>query len=342
MIHTAIIGFGMSGKTIHFPILHAHESFKVTHVMSSNKKTKPYLLDKGSDALVVEDFQEVLSDPSVDLLVISVPNHLHYEFVKRAIEAGKHAIVEKPFVKTHKEAKALFELAKKKKTVLRVFHNRKYDGDFMTVKALIEQGTLQDVFYMSARFDRLRVAPKEGWRTEEGVMSGVFYDLGPHLFHYAVSLFGLPRSVYCDLITDHEGLKTDDHFEATLYYDGLRVSLGSEQFARYALPKFHLKGRNASYVKLGFDIPEFVEYPMPADYQGGLFSKIYANESSIGKDVPVLTGAHYRFYDDLSDAIHHGRLTDEDTRISLAVIQAMEAAVQSHEEKRRIELETIS
>lgn len=342
MIHTAIIGFGMSGKTIHFPLLHAHESFEVTHVLSSNEKTPEFLQEQGSKASTVQDYQTILDDDQVDLLVISVPNHLHYTYVQKAIKAGKHVVVEKPFVETFQEAKELFALAEKNKTVLRVFHNRKYDGDLMTVQDLIDSGSLEDVFYMSARFDRLRVTPKEGWRTKKGAMSGVFYDLGPHLFHYAITLFGQPDSVYCELITDHEGLDTDDHFEALLYYDGLRVSLGAEQFARYPLPKFHLKAKNASYVKIGFDIPEFVERPLSVEHQSGLFSKRYENDPSITQEVPLKVGAHYRFYDDLNEAITNERFSDQDSTISLGVIKAMEAALKSHEEKKRIALDAIA
>ena len=338
MIRTALIGFGMSGRTIHFPLLSAHKAFELTHVVSKNPQTHSYLRDSGSDASVVQDFQTVLDDPSIDLVILSIPNHLHYDYVKRAIESGKHAVVEKPFVETHADAKTLFDLANDKGTVLRVFHNRKYDGDYMTLKALLDKKTLGEIISLSARFDRFRLKPKEGWRTRKGAMSGVFYDLGPHLFHYAVSLFGSPKSVDCELYTDHPGLKTDDHFEAVLHYHGFRVMLGAEQFARHPLPKFHIKGLGGSYVKYGFDTPEFVEEPMPVDYQSGVFSKHFENHSLKSRDIPVKTGAHYRWYDELETDITEGHLSTEEVEITLQVIRSMEAALKSHKAKRRVKL----
>lgn len=338
MIKTAIIGFGMSGKTIHFPLLQAHSGFELRHVVSRNEHTASYLREKGSDASVVRDFQTILDDPSVDLVVLTVPNHLHQEYVESAIGAGKHVVVEKPFVEHHEDAKRLFDLARKKGTVLRVFHNRRYDGDFMTVRELIENDTLGDIISLSARFDRFRAKPKDGWRMKDGAMSGVFYDLGPHLFHYAITLFGPPKSLYCERITDHPGLKTDDHFEAVLSYQDFRVTLGAEQFARHPLPKFHVKGLEGSYVKYGFDTPEFVEMPFGNDYQSGLYSKRFGNDALEAKDIPVKTGAHHRWYDDLKRDITDLTLMNRDVEISLEVIRAMEAAVKSDETGRRITL----
>lgn len=328
----------MSGKTIHFPLLQAHEAFDIKYVLSGNDQTQAYLKKNGSHATVVQDFNTVLNDSSIALVVLTVPNHLHHEYVQKAIEARKHIVIEKPFLEKYTDAKKLFKRAQEQEVVLRVFHNRRYDGDFITVKNLIESGSLGEILSLSARFDRLRVKPKDGWRTKEGVMSGVFYDLGPHLFHYALSLFGLPMSVYCELLSDYRGLKTDDHFEAILYYRDFRVTLGAEQFARYPLPKFHIKGRKASYVKKGFDTPEFVVKPPLDDYKNDLFSKLYENDAHQTRDIPVKSGAHYRWYDDLQTDIEELNLMNNEVTISLDVIKTMEAAIESNKKERRISI----
>ena len=329
MINTAIIGFGMSGKSIHFPLLKNHKAYNIKTVVSSRKETQGFLKSQGLNANVLTNYEEVLRDKSIDLIVLAVPNSLHADFTKRAIEAGKHIIVEKPFVQTYKEAKRLFEFAKEKGVVLRVFHNRKYDGDFMTVKEHLDNDNLGKLISFSARFDRFMVEPQSGWRTQAGLMSGVFYDLGPHLFHYAISLFGPPKQVKCDLYRDHLGLSTDDHFEATLYYDSLHVTLGAEQFARYPLPKFHVKGLKGSYIKEGFDHPEVVFEPLKEAYQKSLTSKNINNDLE-ETNVLVRQSAHYEWYTVLKDDIEHSRLETKESIISLQVIKAMEEALKNH------------
>ena len=335
MIKTALIGFGMSGKTIHFPLIHAHDGFTLKTVVSRSEDTASYLEAHGSNATLTKNYEDVLADDTIDLVVLCVPNELHADFTEKAIRSGKHITIEKPFVKTYKEAKALFDLAKEKDVVLRVFHNRRFDGDFMTVKDILKHDSLGEILSLSARFDRFRVNPKAGWRTQEGLMSGVFFDLGPHLFHYTVSLFGRPKKVTCDLITDHKDLSTDDHFEATLHYDTLRVYLGAEQFARRPLPKFHIKGLKASYIKEGFDHPEFVYTPPNNPYQEGLVS--YTLDNTLNKrDVQVRQSAHYQWYTVLEEDINNTRLETEESSIALEVIRTMEEALESHHKRNLI------
>ncbi len=151
IINTAIIGFGLSGKVFHAPFIDEHSGFRLSKVVErhSNHAQSIY-----KDIETIRDFNELLGDDSLDLIVIATPNIYHYPMAKACLEAGKHIVIEKPFMPTSAEAEEIIKLADSKNLKVFVYQNRRWDGDFLTIKKLITENTLGDIHYYESHFDR--------------------------------------------------------------------------------------------------------------------------------------------------------------------------------------------
>jgi scyllo-inositol 2-dehydrogenase (NADP+) len=196
IIKTALVGFGKAGQWMHAPFIEALDDFELTYVLerSSEKAHLQY-----PNTQVVTTLEPILQDPTVELVVIATPNHTHFEIVEACLKAGKHVVVDKPFVVKFEEAVKLQKLAKANKLNLFVFQNRRWDGDFITVRNILEQNVLGKVTHVESRFDRYRPEVKPAyWKESVYPGSGLWYDIGAHLLDQALVLKGVPLKMEVD------------------------------------------------------------------------------------------------------------------------------------------------
>ncbi|PUB53828.1 hypothetical protein AC520_0117 [Enterobacter sp. OLF] len=205
---------------------------------------------------VVSEPKHLFNDPNIDIIVIPTPNDTHFPLAKAALEAGKHVIVDKPFTVTLSQARELDALAKGLGRLLSVFHNRRWDSDFLTVKTLLSEGTLGEILFFESHFDRFRPQVRHRWREQAGPGSGIWYDLAPHLLDQAVNLFGLPVSMTVDLAQLRPGAQTTDYFHAVLSYPQRRIVLHGTMVAAAESARYIIHGTRGSYVKFGLDPQE--------------------------------------------------------------------------------------
>jgi len=335
----AIIGYGMSGKYFHVPPLYTHQNYTIKYVMTTNMDRKAELEKEYPKVIVIDRFETALLDEEVDLIIIATSNDVHYAYTKLALEHFKHVVVEKPFVETYHEANELYQLASKNRRILRVFHNRRYDGDILTIKDLMKTHDFGKIRSFKSRFDTYDPIVKNAWRDKDTVMAGVFYDLAPHLVHHAIELFGLPSSVSCSLFLDRENALVDDHFEMTLYYKDLTCFLGADKLTRFPGPRFEIIGTKASYAKYGFDIPDCVHFKTNEHYQISGLKSVYSLSYTDQYDIPLRLGTHYEFYDKLYRDMENLPNIDEDKNFALHVILIMEEALKSHTLKKVVEID---
>ena len=256
-VKTAFAGYGPGGSIYNSPILSSVPGFSVTKILTSSPSNVAIARKDHPKAEIVRDFSEILKDPEIDLIILVLPNHLHYSFAKQALEAGKHVLVEKPFTSNVKEANELINLAHQKNLTLSVHHNRRWDSDFQTVKKLVESGILGRVVEYEAHFDRFRNEVKPGWKEKkENPGSGILYDLGSHLIDQALTLFGLPKEIFADIRMQRDGAKVPDAFELLLFYPNLKVTLKAGQLVKEKGPTFQVFGTKGSFVKYGADVQE--------------------------------------------------------------------------------------
>lgn len=339
-IGTAIIGYGFSGSTFHAPFLTEMKEFNVVCVLSSNEKK---VKQKLPSADVEGTIEEVIRREDVELIVVTTPSSLHFDITKKALQAGKHVIVEKPMVPTLAEAKELAVCAKENDVVLSVFQNRRYDGNFLTVKKMIEEGRLGDVYVYEAHYDRFEPAVSTGWREEEKPASGILYDLGAHLIDQAVSLFGMPDSLTADVQKQRPNAKVDDYFHLVLAYGSKRVILHSSMIAFEQGSKYKVHGTRGTFMKRGEDPQEMelLEGKKPDGADWGMdpldqYGTLYTESGS--EKIVTLPGDYRLYYQDIYTCIRQGKACPVSGEDGVKTIQLIEAALLSSREKRTVDL----
>jgi predicted dehydrogenase len=233
-INAALCSFGMSGGIFHAPFLNINPGFNLYAVWERSKNLAE---EKYPGIKTYKTLDDMLADSSVELVIVNTPNNTHYEYAKKALEAGKHVVVEKPFTITVKEGNDLIELVKKQDKKLSVYQNRRYDSDYKTIRKILQENVLGDLVEVEMHFDRFKeeLSPKLH-KEIPGPGSGSLYDLGAHLIDQSLQLFGMPVKIFADIQAMRPISKVDDYFELLFYYEKMRVRIKSSYTVREALP----------------------------------------------------------------------------------------------------------
>jgi scyllo-inositol 2-dehydrogenase (NADP+) len=336
-VKVGLIGFGNSGKTFHALLMLAHGGFEIEMVCSSRVGEVLALLP---NTKVVSSAEVLIENPGLQLIVNCAPNPLHYVYTKLALEQGKHVVVEKPFVNSVAEGEELITFAHDKNLLLSVFHNRRYDADFLTVKTLIASGRLGELKQFESHFDRYRPKSRlERWREQAHPGSGIFYDLGAHLIDQALVLFGAPEKVFADILAQKPDALVDDYFHLVLVYKKFRVILHASSYSAVSA-RFQIAGEKATFVKYGFDPQEeqLKSGMSPGDSKFGtddasLYGTLTNSENLSTDKIISERGNYLRFYEELYLALSDRRAkVPVEARDALRTIKLIELAVKSSKE----------
>lgn len=339
-IKTALLSYGMSGKVFHAPFLELHPGFELLGAWERTKK------------LIQEDFPKAISYPNIesilesdtDLVIVNTPTSTHYEFTKKVLQAGKHAIVEKAFTTTVAEAEELNAIAHEKGLKLAVFQNRRWDSDFKTVRKILNDNLLGDIVEAEFHFDRYNpnLSPKlHKETTNEG--AGILKDLGPHIIDQALCLFGFPEAVFADIRITRELSVVDDWFDISLHYPKLRVRLKAGFFNREPTPSYVIHGTKGSFLKPRGDVqedelklnlkPNLDNWGTESiENQGVLHTEIEGR--IIREKIPTIQGNYYHYFDQMYRAIVHNEKVPVTAKEGIHVMQIIEAALLSNAQKR--------
>lgn len=335
-VNVGLIGYGLSGKIFHTPLMLATERFDILKVMTTREDEVASDLP---DAEIAYSAMEIFEDEQIDLVVICTPTEQHYYYAKEALLHGKHVVVEKPFVVSSEQGKELIELSRDLELVLSVFQNRRWDSDFLTLQECMSQGLLGEIHTYRAHFDRYRPEVKDRWKEMSSQGGGVLYDLGAHLIDQALLLFGIPLTVWADVQSQREGSGAPDYFQLIFGYEnGLRVDLRAGSLVMNPAPRFEVHGSNGSFLKYGFD-PQEDQLKLgmtPKEEQWGKEPEDqYAQVITLldGKPdlfrVPGMIGNYDRFYEGIYDSIVDGVPVEVQPTEALEVIHAIELAIKS-------------
>ena len=348
-INTAIIGFGLSGKVFHAPFLHTHSGFNLKKIVErhneESKKIYPYVE-------IVRDFKDILNDSDIDLIVVATPNTLHFPMVKEGLLAGKHVVVEKPFTPTYREAEELINIARKVNRKIFVYHNRRWDGDFLTIKKILENKLLGDIAEYEAHFDRFSPKLKPGaWRTENKPGGGILFDLGSHLIDQALQLFGKPGSIYADIQTQRKGSLVDDYFNINLFYPQLEVILTAGMMVKNPGPRFIIHGIKGSFIKYGIDpqeqdlvkglMPDTDDWGTENSENGGIISTVIDGLHFDGR-IETVPGCYHKFYKNVYDVFVNDQEMAVKPEEARNVIGIIELAFESNKRKMKIKVNNLS
>ena len=252
-IDVVVVGFGLAGRVFHCPFVSAVPGLKLTGIVQRKGD------DAGAaypEATVMRSLDEALAS-TAKLIVVGTPNGTHFPLAKAALSAGKHVVIDKPFAGTSVEARELIELATAKGVLVAPFHNRRWDGDFLTLKKVLASKELGRVVTVESHFDRFRPLQREGtWKESEGSVNGLLFDLGPHLVDQALALFGAPKAITASVRTDRDTTEIEDAFDITFHYEKLLMHCRSSMIAADAAPRYLVHGTHGSFRKMGVDPQE--------------------------------------------------------------------------------------
>jgi len=249
-IGVGLLGYGLAGAHFHAPLISATPGLRLAAIATSRD------VPEHPDAFVDSDPRAVIAHPEVGIVVVATPNDTHRPLAEAALAAGRHAVVDKPFALDVAEADAMIAAARAANRMLTVFQNRRWDGDYLTVKRLIDDGRLGRLSLVEMHWDRFRPAIKPGWREHAGPGSGVTDDLGAHMIDQTLCLFGPPDAVSADIAVQRIGAVADDYFRIALTYPGHEVALSASALVARPRPRFALYGDRGAFAKYGVDVQE--------------------------------------------------------------------------------------
>ena len=259
-IRSAVIGFGLGGRVFHTAFISAVPGLELAAIVqrNGNEAAQAY-----PDATIYRSTEEMLADETIQLVAVTTSNHTHFELGRQSLLAGKHVVIDKPFTLTSAEAAELIRIARERNLVLSAFQNRRWDGDFRTLREIISRGALGRLVVFESHYDRFRQEPRLNMWKESGQNpgGGMLYDLGTHIIDQALALFDIPETITADIRVDRNEGVTDDAFDIRLGYSnpnghGLTVWLRSTMTAAIPGPRFTLHGTAGSFVKFGIDPQE--------------------------------------------------------------------------------------
>lgn len=333
-IKVGIIGYGYSAKTFHLPLISSNSDYQLTAINSSQSQL---ITDKYPQVAIFTTPESLIANADIDLVIITAPNHVHFSLAKLALENHLHVVVEKPMVTTSIEAQTLSSLAKQQERLLSVFHNRRWDGDFLTVKQCLADSSLGELRYFESHFDRFRPDVRDRWREKPGPATGIWFDLGAHLVDQVLCLFGLPVSLTAKCLITRPTASTTDYFHVQLHYADFEVVLHGSSYSLGPNLRFNLQGSQGSYIKYGLDpqedqlksalTPLNDNYGVELSTDHGTYYQLDSSEK-----IPTQTGCYQTYYQQVAAAIQYDQANPVTADEVIAVMKILELAEKSSEQ----------
>ena len=345
-IRVLLVGYGFAGAWIHAPLINASPMMRVTGVVTRNADRASLARKRHKDVSIYPDADSAYAQDDFDVVVIATPNHRHEPDVLQALDGNVRGIVlDKPIAPTLGSAQKIVEAVETTDVSLSVFHNRRWDGDFLTVRRVIEKNLLGTIHRFTSRFDRWDTGPT-GWRGgSRSQGGGVLLDLGPHLIDQALWLFGSATQIYAELDSRTDFRKTDDDvFLALTHQSGVRSHLYASMWQASHDLRFHVSGAAGSFIKTGKDIQE--EQLLAGDLVTSKGFGVeprerwgYVQQSIDSRDIETIPGAWENFYDDFCNYLCGEAPNPVPLLDALETMRIIDAAEESAESQKIINLE---
>lgn len=334
-LRIGIVGFGFAAQTFHVPLIRAVEGLEIIAVASSDAIKVAAVLP---DMRVHASPDDLIGDDAIDLIVIASPNETHAPVAQAALAASKHVVIDKPFTVTLDEARGLIALSDERRRILSVFHNRRFDSDFLSVARAMREGRIGVPRHFESHFDRFRPQVRDRWREKAVAGGGIWFDLGPYLVDQALCLFGLPDAVSGDLAVQRDGGQIDDWAHVVLHFGAMRAVLHASMLVAGGSNRFTVHGDAGSLVKVRIDQQEaqLLSGIAPGSSGWGMDDDplVVIDGEGVARDTPAERGDQRRYYTGMRDAIL-GQAPNPVMPIeALAVMAVIEAAAQSSREGR--------
>lgn len=322
-IVTALLAYGMSGKVFHAPFFKVHKGFNLYAILERNEQ-KAYL--DYPEIKSYSSISDLLSNESIELVVVNTPNDTHFEYAKKALEAKKHVLIEKPVTSTPEEFETLLSIAKNVNRKVFVYQNRRWSSDIMSTKSIIESGKLGEIIEVHLRFDRYRpLIGVKAFKENPIPSSGIWYDLGSHLVDQAISIFGKPEDHYHYKSSYRINSQVDDFaFMHIIFPKKVNVFITTSLLVVDAQPGIVVHGTKGTFVKEFCDEqenqlidgmkPDDSEFGKEKENKEGKLTYINQNNETVFETIPSVKGNFFGLFENLYESIRNNKqfpVTDE-------------------------------
>lgn len=315
-IKTALLAYGMSGMVFHAPFLSKNKNF---HFYAVLERTKSEAKKDYPNIKTYRTIEALLTDSEIELVIINTPNNTHYNFAIQALNAGKHILVEKPFTTTQTQAQYLFDLGASKNLKVMAYQNRRFDSDFLALKAVLQSGKLGKITEGHFRFDRFRntIGTKE-FKETPIPGSGIFYDLGAHLIDQAITLFGKPQSFTKTYGRFRAQTQVEDYAQAQLQYaNGTNIFITTNMLVVKPQAAYTIYGTNGTFTKMRADEQESQLLEKVASYDilfgiekpnnEGCLTYLNQQGEKVDERVPSLKGNYMAVFNEVFSTIRYNK-----------------------------------
>jgi predicted dehydrogenase len=343
-LRVAIIGYGLAGSTFHAPLVDSTPGMEVAAIVTTDSGRRQQAREDFPETALLDSPEEIFNNAGrYDLVAVAALNTAHAPLATAALKSGLPTVVDKPMATSTQEAHALVETSEQTGVPLTVFQNRRWDGDFLTLRRLLNENTVGPITRFESRFERYRPTVRvDAWREQTPLAQagGLLWDLGAHLIDQALVLFGRPARVYAEMPLRRQGaVVDDDSFVALTFASGVTAHLWMSVTARILGPRFRLHGLRGSYEKFGLDPQEdqLKAGRRPGDDGWGRepqrsWGWLLTDVAGVAVDATAetLPGAYERFYAGVRDALTGtGKPMPVDPRDAVKTLGVIEAAIQS-------------
>jgi scyllo-inositol 2-dehydrogenase (NADP+) len=344
-LNIGLMGYGFAGAVFHAPVIE-HCGRATVAAIATGQPERAHA--DYPHAKVVADLDALLALDEIDCVVIATPNDTHFDLARRTLEAGKHVVVDKPVTLTAADAHTLANIALARGKLFVPFHNRRWDGDFLSVRDLLASEVLGRVTQFESHFDRFRPDVRPRWREEASRGGGLLFDLGPHLIDQALALFGPPQTVSATVRAHRDAATAPDYVHIQLGYEHAEVILHASALTALVAPRFTIHGTRGSYVKYGLDTQEdqLKAGLRPGDAGFGADNttgklRVLQGDTEVDREEPTRNGNYAGFYIALAEAIQDGVKFPVTPQDAVDVMTIIELAARSSDEGVRLPFERI-
>ena len=343
-IRTGVIGYGLAGRVFHAPMIHAVDGLELAAIVERSSRNAEA---RYPGIATYPSLDAMLADSSLELIVVATPNELHATQAMQALRVGRHVVVDKPVGNSSAEIAAILQAARDSKRLLIPYHNRRFDGDFLTLRRLLAEQRLGRIVSLESTFDRWRPQPNLSvWRDVGGPGTGTLLDLGTHLVDQLVQLFGLPQAVSGEVLVERDSAKAVDSFTVRLHYPGLVATASANCLAAQPRPRFRVRGTQGNFLKWGLDPQEERLKANNSTVTGDLGVEpksawgTLVTESGDGlmqQALPTTPGDYRLYYAAVRDALHGTAAPPVAAIDAWRVARILEMAERSTRERRWID-----
>lgn len=334
-----LLGYGLAGEVFHAPLIAATPGLELAVVVTGDAARAARAQVALPTATITAESAAVWD---CDVVVVATPNRFHAAYAREAIDRSVAVVVDKPLASSLTEVGALLDHTSARDGRLTVFQNRRWDGDFLTARQLIADGTMGEITRLQSRFERFRPEIKASWREggDPADGGGQLLDLGAHLIDQALELLGPVHTVYAELDRRRAGAATDDDaFLALTHASGARSHLSMGAVSPVPSDRLALSGTVAGFSVRDLDVQEAqLRAGLPPTAAAfGLNPPGQLHDATGNRPHPLERGSYPAFYDGVRSWLDGGP-PPVDPQSSRSIFQVIDAAQRSATEGNTVPL----